>query len=466
MFRTVFLQLKALIAAVLMIYGIVASADNCLKIVVLATADIHGNMAQLEHAVAPAVKKEFSSLPGQVIYVDIGDIAQGSFAVNMRCAQGVMRKLGEAGCTLFVPGNHELEYGFEVFKKLMMEFPGTVLAANLHAPELQKKVLPYKIVEVKGVKIAFIGLMLKDMNNCFPVAESRFQTLPGRASLRRSINQVRKEGAELIVLLRHAGRYGGGEDLLKLVKDMPEIDLVIGAHTHKPEAGVRMGNIWYVQPAAHGESILKTTIYYDRPAKRLKQIESGFLLLPKIPEILPPDADASAVPADENLDFPARRIADFTGCDLAVYAVESVRKLEHLILTPQPKLIDYYRVFPYADRIVTVKISADEFRAVIKEYAAFAYKRKQLLTCAGFTCEMSRSSLKKLAFDKVKSSYTLAISAYAAAGAGGQLPEVRRILKDKLDHKQAENACSVLQIVADPARCPVENMRKKVGTGQ
>ena len=448
MFRTVFWQLKALIAALMMIYGIQASADGCLKIVILASADIHGNMTQLKQAVAPAVKKEFDALPGQVIYVDIGDIVQGSLAVYMRCGQGVMSALGEAGCSLFVPGNHELEYGFEVFKKLMMEFPGTVLAANLHAPELQKKVLPYKIVDIKGVKIAFIGLMLKDMNNCFPLAESRFQTLPGRASLRRSINKVRKEGAELIVLLRHAGKYGTGEDLLKLVKDMPEIDLVIGAHTHTPEAGCKLGNVWYVQPAAYGESILKTTIYYDKTARRLKQMESGFLPLAKVAEILPPEADALVAAADEDMDFPARRIAAFTGCDLAVYAVNSMRALEQLILTEKPKLIDYYRVFPYADRIVTVNVSANEFRAIMQEYAAFAYKRKQLLTCAGFTCEIKRTGLKNLAFEKEKENYTLAISAYAAAGAGGQLPVVRRILKNKLDHEQAENACSVLQIVA------------------
>ena len=46
-----------------------------------------------------------------------------------------------------------------------------------------------------------------------------------------------------------------------------------------------------------------------------------------------------------------------------------------------------------------------------------------------------------------KEHYSLAISAYAGAGAGGQLPGVRRILQHKIDHQQAENAMGILDLL-------------------
>ena len=51
-------------------------------------------------------------------------------------------------------------------------------------------------------------------------------------------------------------------------------------------------------------------------------------------------------------------------------------------------------------------------------------------------------------FAENKKSYILAISAYAAAGAGGMLPETRRILKNRIDLQAAEKAHGVLSYIA------------------
>ena len=165
MFCALLTALKRLLLLLSVFYCAVFPASDCVTFTILATADLHGCTEQLQKAIAPEVAKRKSLDPDGVKYVDVGDAAQGTYLLNQNRGPGVMPLLYGSGCSIFVPGNHELEYGFEAFKSMVNEFPGAVLAANLQAPELADKVKPFVIVELNGVKVALIGLMLQDMNN-------------------------------------------------------------------------------------------------------------------------------------------------------------------------------------------------------------------------------------------------------------------------------------------------------------
>ncbi len=413
----------------------------------LATSDLHGNIAQIEQAVAPAVAAARKSDP-EVIYLDAGDVAQGTFSASLNHGGGILPKLASAGCEIFVPGNHELEYGFEEFKKLVRSFPNTVLAANLHAPELKEAYKPWVILERKNVKIAFIGMMLKELNNAFPVEKERFNTLPYNAVLRREVNAVRAAGAEIIVLVLHAGKYSAGENLYEILSKFPGIDLVIGSHTHRADPGSRVGNAWYIQPPAHGKKMLKALIRFDKKLRRVNCIESSLLDLPYFPAFEPPEAyEKVDNKKHDKLDFPAHIIRDHLKSDWAIYAVGSRRKLTDLIRKKQPDKLDYYNVFPYCDRIITVPVSGGELQEIVREYLKFTHKRKMYLAVSGFSFSSSRGKLRHIrALDRQKVC-TLAISTYAAAGAGGQLPGIRRILENKIDRTQLDNAPEIMHLL-------------------
>jgi len=444
---TAFLPLKVLLTALMMVFAVAGSAAEKVRIVVLSTADIHGRTAQFRHAVAPTVAGELSRYGSNAVYVDLGDTVQGTVEVDCRRGRGIMNLLNQSKCSIWVPGNHELEFGFNAFKRSVNEFSGTVLAANLRSPELENKVLPYKIMTVNGVRIAFIGLMLENMNNCFPVSEKRFQTLPGRAVLRKCINDVRREKAEVIILLRHSGIYGGGENLIDLLQDMPEIDMVIGAHTHIADAGSRVGRIWYVQPPPHGRGVMKAVISFDREKHQVCQIESEIIPLKAVPEKLSAYSRKVSPAAGNDSNFAAQRIRWAEKTDLAFYAVGSMKDLQELMLIAAPAVGDYYRVFDHFDPIITVKVNSGEMRAILREYVRLVRRRKQYLAVAGFSYSAPHGKLQWVNFAENKPVYTLALSAYVAAGAGGQLPETRRILKNRIDHKQAEKAAGILEIL-------------------
>ena len=140
-----------------------------IALTILASADLHGDVAVIDGPLRDAVTKIFTAEPGKVLYVDAGDTVQGTFAAWRSCGQGITRRLHSIGCAVWVPGNHDVEFGWNAFAAAVREFPGAVLAANLHAPELADKVAPYRIFTPAGVRVAVIGTMLPGMNSCFPI---------------------------------------------------------------------------------------------------------------------------------------------------------------------------------------------------------------------------------------------------------------------------------------------------------
>ena len=454
MFSVVQTPLRGVLSSLAHFFVIVLLAGFCLAahgntvdFTLLASSDLHGNKSLIQYSIAPVVKKLSQESSGNLIYLDTGDCAQGSPELLYKRGSGILPELYRSGCSIFVPGNHELEYGFEAFKNILNEFPGTILAANLYAPELEGRFTDTLIVERNGVKIAFIGLMLQYMENTFPVAENRFRTLPGKAVLRKAVNKVIAQGSDMIVLLRHAGKYGGGENTFDLIKDIPEIDLVIGAHTHIGDAGSLVGNAWYVQPPAHGKALVKVRITFDRKLRKVKQIKSSFIELKAQYDKSEPMQDKAPSWYGKTPDHAAVMIREKYNADLALYAVNSPEKLNGLLKNPSPRQIDFYRVFPYFDTIITVKVTGGEFAAILREYVQFAHKRKQYRAKSGFSADIVRSKVRNISLPETKNGYTLALSAYAAAGAGGNLKDTRRILKDKIDYQQLVNTISLLDLL-------------------
>ena len=289
--------------------------------------------------------------------------------------------------------------------------------------------------------------MTKSMELAFPVDENRFRTLPGRAVLRKTVNRVRSQGADIIVLLRHAGKYGSGENTFELIKNIPEIDLVIGAHAHKPDAGSTVGRAWFVQPPPHGRALSEVRISFDRKERKIKQITSRMIELETVAEYA--GGTDAVVPGfyGRTPDYPAELIGRKTGADLVLYCISDQQKLQELLQISSLQIKELYRVFPYFDPIITVGVSAEEFKAIYREYLQFAGKRRQYIAKSGFSAEVSRSKLRSVSMHKTKKIYTLAVSAYVAAGAGGNLPETRRILSGRINYQEAENAPGVLDVL-------------------
>ena len=166
---------------------------------------------------------------------------------------------------------------------------------------------------------------------------------------------------------------------------------------------------------------------------------------PEMPEST--ELDAVLLFTNENMNFPAEKMREFCRADLALYAVSDPGALRKLLQNKNPLMRDCFRVFPYYDPVITVKVTSAELHVIVAEYLKLLHKRKQFLAVSGFKFDSVRGRLHGITLDKTKPHYTLAISAYAAAGAGGYLPETRRIIQRVADYSAAENAVGILDII-------------------
>lgn len=132
-----------------------------------------------------------------------------------------------AGLDLFVPGNHEFDFGKEIYDKRMNEAQFAILAANLRRADggLVGPTRDSMIVERAGIKIGFVGAALPNTPELSNSGDIKFG--PGVETVVREAKVLREKGADFVVALVHLDKADGS----KLV-EMRAADLILQGHNH------------------------------------------------------------------------------------------------------------------------------------------------------------------------------------------------------------------------------------------
>lgn len=160
-----------------------------------------GGMAR----VAAAVKAEKARAP-HVLVAHAGDTFSPSLMSGFDKGAHMVDLLNMMPIDVFVPGNHEFDFGPDVFLERLREARFPVYAANLR--EADGSVIP-GIVDARihtygEVKVGVIGLTAED---------SHRKSQPGRLKIAGMLDtaseqaaKLRREGADIIVLVSHSNR--------------------------------------------------------------------------------------------------------------------------------------------------------------------------------------------------------------------------------------------------------------------
>ena len=95
-----------------------------------ANKDGRGGFARLN-----AVVKAERAKGGNVIYANAGDMISPAILSGIDKGENTIKLSNIAPPDIFVPGNHEFDFGPAIFKDRMKELKTTVLAANLHTAD-------------------------------------------------------------------------------------------------------------------------------------------------------------------------------------------------------------------------------------------------------------------------------------------------------------------------------------------
>jgi 2',3'-cyclic-nucleotide 2'-phosphodiesterase (5'-nucleotidase family) len=185
-----------------------------------------GGFARLA-AIVKAERAKANAAGGRVILAHGGDTLSPSVLSGIDHGAHIVTLTNLVAPDIFVPGNHEFDFGKEIFLQRMAEASFPVYAANLRGPDGRqlRNFQDRSIVIVGGVRIGLSGAAYDKSAMVSDPKDLKFS--PTIATLTEQAAALRREGADFVVAVAHATREQG----YALLHDHAA-DLVLTGHTH------------------------------------------------------------------------------------------------------------------------------------------------------------------------------------------------------------------------------------------
>ena len=174
-----------------------------------------------------AVVKAERAKGGNVVFAHGGDTLSPSLMSGIDRGQHIITLTNMVPPDIFAPGNHEFDFGRDIYLQRMAEARFPIYAANIR--DAEGRPLPNtkdrSIITFNGVRIGLTGIA----HNETPRMSSP-ETLKFGPTVRTAIDQskaLRAEGADFVVTVLHANRSQGVE-----LASANAADLILTGHNH------------------------------------------------------------------------------------------------------------------------------------------------------------------------------------------------------------------------------------------
>ena len=184
------------------------------------------------------------------VVIDCGDNLQGSVLSKYVMDKKLFhpfpqaKALREGKVDFLVPGNHDFNYGYDIFKEFFSQTGGRILASNLVDTSSCLDIVPHVVVEDStGLRVGFTGVVT-DWVNVWEKSENLgpMVVTDSREAAERELKWL-KENSDISVLVYHGGyecNLENGEVLqnnreniaYELCRDL-SYDLVLTGHQHR-----------------------------------------------------------------------------------------------------------------------------------------------------------------------------------------------------------------------------------------
>jgi 2',3'-cyclic-nucleotide 2'-phosphodiesterase (5'-nucleotidase family) len=232
--------LRRLSAALLVVLALAAAAQaDTARVTFIVMNDIYqmgdslmpdgrrrGGFARLA-AVVKAERTRAAQSGGHVILAHGGDTLSPSLMSGIDQGAHIIALTNLLRPDIFAPGNHEFDFGKEVFLKRRAEAKFPVFAANLRAaggaplPGISDRAT----VTLNGVRVGLAGAAYD--GSAIASSPGDLQFAPTVATMQREAEALRREGADFTVAVMHADRRQGAE-----LMETRAFDLVLTGHNH------------------------------------------------------------------------------------------------------------------------------------------------------------------------------------------------------------------------------------------
>ncbi|MGN1367062.1 MAG: bifunctional metallophosphatase/5'-nucleotidase, partial [Victivallis vadensis] len=282
-------MMKLLLLPLLLLAALIPARSAELEL--YCTTDLHGHADRLA-ALGGALRQGGDA----VLRVDVGDTAQGTLLSQFSGGRIMIESLNALNFDCWIPGNHDFELGFDRFRTLAESFRGVTLGGEWRWNGLSG--IPWKLFRKNGVSAAVIGLSDPKMpHRGLPTDGSRFDT--PYAALERIMPEIRAAAPDVVILFWHNGLYSSIGSMGNFLRRFPEIDLVVGGHSHQEHPGERAGHVHFVQTGRFAEAAGRIRITLDDRTRRILRIDSELLRPGTLPD---PEVAAAQRPFRSGFD--------------------------------------------------------------------------------------------------------------------------------------------------------------------
>lgn len=440
---------------------------------ILHTSDLHANLSGNPQApagllpLATLLEERRREAPqGACLLVDTGDSVQGSLEAVLSRGMAILPWLETLSYDAWVPGNHDFDFGPTAFLAFARSLSSRLLCGNLRllspTEEFPGGEFPgWRLFVVGEAKVALIGMTASFLPHWFPDFSRHFQVESVRHALARLMPQILAEHPDLIILALHQGWMEqdprGVNEVRGLARDFPEVDLILGGHTHRLFPGRAGGDgPWYVQPGAHGRYFAQVDAVVDPENHRLLRLESQLV---EVTEETPPHPQAAqaaaswqerariygeqilAPPLPSPLSAKGRpgvncpqselfcqALAEAASCPLALHGILAKEEIPAGVPITGDLL---FQLVPYENTLVVCQVTPEELGQILQEQWAI---RNTSGACGIWGAEAAISSqgvrILSLGEDAPPlpgKRYSLVMNSHTAAGSG-RTPVLQEIL--------------------------------------
>jgi 2',3'-cyclic-nucleotide 2'-phosphodiesterase/3'-nucleotidase len=494
------------LVAVVMVAGcastqhVVAPAAG--RLVVMGTTDTHGWLLPYDYytgratdnglaRLVPQIDSVRAANPGRTVLVESGDLLQGNPLdfVHSRLAAGETHPVAAAMNFLRYDasaiGNHEFNYGIAHLDTVARQSRFPWLSANtFRAGTAEHAYRPFTIVErmVGGARVRVgitsvtpPGVAIWDRDN----VRGRLDFRDIVASVRPVVAEMRRQGADVVIVAAHSGLEGSSYDTAAtgvptenaaaaMAREVPGIDLILMGHSHREVADTTIGGVLVMQAKNWGTSLAVAELEIERGAAGWRVAGKRGRILRPAKGAASPEFEAMLATAHQRTrDYVARRIGTSSvewsaarsrvedtpildlindvqmrasGAELSAAAAFS---LDARIPAGPITVADVAGLYLYDNTLKAVRVSGAQLRAFIEKSAEYylpcpAARCDKLVNPAvpgynfdvvsgvDYTLDLSKpvgqrvTTLRRNGRDVAAAdSFTLALNNYRASGSGG-----------------------------------------------
>ncbi len=422
------------------------------------------------------------------LWLDGGDLFQGTPASNLAFGRPVMTIFNSVGLTAAALGNHEFDWGLDTLRAHMREARYAILGANVR--DTAGRDIPWirddTLVTLGSLKVGVIGAALVETPMVTKVAvvkDLRFAD-PGPI-IDAHARALRARGADRVVVVAHIGAFcqnsltscRGG--IVHLAGRLSErVDAIVSGHTHSPVRAVVRGTA-IVQARSRGTAIGIIDIPLgdttNPPVIELRDVRADWL---------PADSSVAAVVHEAaakvaaRMSVPIVAIGEHIGLGLRgtlgkliADAQRSVGQGDVAIMNNggiraplRPGMATYgslYEVHPFDNRLVRLTVTGKELRAELERQVAqptfnlhLSGVRVAFDTTRGAGSRVT--SLTRTDGSPVRDTerYRVVLSDFLADGGDGVLLARSALRRDDLDIPDLDALITYLKTLPSPVRAP------------